>query len=111
MTREELEKWIEEHEDYDYDNIKADDVRKLYDELTRWIPVSERLPEYGKVVRVWNSDGERIAHLERITPKNVTPYDYWVSDCTDSCGCCGTWDSEVKAWMPLGKPYEPFKGE
>lgn len=59
----------------------------------KWIPCSERLPEYGKEVLVYVFDAYEIAWLDERG---------WVH-------CMGTFDIDaVTAWMPLPEPY---KGE
>lgn len=62
----------------------------------RWIPVSERLPEEGKVVltQAKFKDDVKMAVSSRID------YNYWTT--------WGTRDINIIAWMPLPEPY---KGE
>ena len=62
----------------------------------RWIPVSERLPEEGKVVltQAKFKDDVKMAVSSRID------YNYWTT--------WGTRDINIIAWIPLPEPY---KGE
>ena len=62
----------------------------------QWIPVSERLPEEGKVVltQAKFKDDVKMAVSSRID------YNYWTT--------WGTRDINIIAWMPLPEPY---KGE
>lgn len=61
----------------------------------KWIPVSKRLPKpYEQVLRTvksfgWNSDFHVHVDIESICPV----------------------DTDVLAWMPLPKPYEPQESE
>ena len=56
---------------------------------TKWIPVEERLPEYGKEVLTYHSHG-----------------DFYVNHLIDDENAEWFWDSVI-AWMPLPEPYEP----
>ena len=60
----------------------------------RWIPVSERLPEEGKVVltQAKFKDDVKMAVSSRID------YNYWTT--------WGTRDINIIAWMPLPEPYQ-----
>ena len=58
---------------------------------TRWIPVSERLPE------------ERGYYLTT-TMYHAVCFDYWGGECFDRT-------EEIIAWMPLPAPYEPQESE
>ena len=80
---------------------------------TRWIPVSERLPEWH-----WETyDGEKVWDGERVLAcvKEADEYydlvgvvrygpDGWESEDEGFCSCLAS--IPVIAWMPLPKPYE-----
>ena len=77
----------------------------------RWIPCSERLPEYG--VAVLTYDGhcfcveKRIPTIRDDEGEPITG-DWWVSDDYDEYDCDyypNLRDGACIAWMPLPKPY------
>ena len=66
-------------------------------EQTRWIPVSERLPDMDEVVLGVDSSGD------------IRKAELW-----DDCGeikwfSNGCYDVPIKAWMPLPQPYKAGK--
>ena len=67
---------------------EQDEVRKALENIPHWIPVTERLPEYGLGVLTYNRDEEfEINHI---------------IDDED-----GEWFYDgVIAWMPLPEPYK-----
>ena len=76
----------------DYINAYTDEGVTTADivEQTRWIPVSERLPEKDDLYLINFDDGEY-------------ELDYFSKDAFSYSG--------VIAWMPLPKPYEPQESE
>lgn len=80
-------------------------------EQTRWIPVSERLPEYG--VAVLTHDGICYCVEKRIPAirdDNGDPIsgEWWVSDDYDESNSeyyPNLRDGACIAWMPLPEPY------
>lgn len=71
---------------------------------TEWIPVSEKLPENKTYVLVTISIPGRQPHARS----------GWYQDgffYNDNGDCWRATDIEVKAWMPLPKPYEPQESE
>ena len=70
----------------------------------KWFPVSERLPEDKTYVLTTIKVPNRIAHAR----SSWYECGFFHNDNGD------TWratDMEVKAWMPLPKPYEPQESE
>ena len=68
----------------------------MKNEQMKWIPVSEKLPEYDKEVLCFlESDEMAVLYL-----KNEWGQDIWVD------GSLGTGCYEVIAWMPLPNPYK-----
>ena len=57
--------------------------------MSEWIPVSERLPEWGERVLTIDNDGDyEINHIMD------DEYDEWF------------YDYDIIAWMPLPEPYK-----
>lgn len=63
-----------------------------------WIAVKDRVPEFGKEVLGLNRDGCRVVTYQKANEP------YWSME-QDSCGCCGSFDSNITHWMPL--PPDP----
>ena len=76
--------------------VERDDVLKLLEQETRWIPVSEGLPEEKQAVLVLCPQYKNIycAYLEK--------EQWWIFGAFVQIV-----PNEVVAWMPLPKPYEP----
>lgn len=78
--------------------ISAVETRHEQD-MPKWIPCSERLPEYGKTVLITNAKGN-------VSYGRFRGVEFWKED-GDSCW---TWKKNtiehVLAWMPLPKPWE-----
>ena len=68
--------------------------------MSEWIPVSERLPNYGEIVLVSTFWGVRVA--ERDTVKEDGTDDFWYFFLEDAT----THPRYVYAWMPLPEPYK-----
>ena len=81
----------------EYDRVHigpAGGARKLMEDapaVQKWIPATERLPDYGQQV---------IVYLGNLLSKHVMAYQFWSEDFS-------TW-AFVTHWMPLP---EPPKGE
>lgn len=85
---------------------QAKEIEKLRAQLPRWIPVTERLPEYG--VRVLATDMYEEDDCTGIWTREKYP--------DDPDGCCwiderGWWHAldEVTHWIPLPEPPEAEK--
>lgn len=82
---------------------QAKEIEKLRGQLPRWIPVEERLPEYG--VRVLATDMYEEDDCTEIWTRKEYPDDpedgCWIDD-------RGWWHAfdEVTHWMPLPEPPE-----
>ena len=82
-------------------------------EQTRWITVSERLPEYMDTVLTWDGGAfcieKRIPYILDADGEPVKS-DWWVGDeydADESDYYPNLRDGAPIAWMPLPKPYEP----
>lgn len=86
---------------------QAKEIEKLRAQLPRWIPITERLPEYG--VRVLAADMYEGNDETGIWTREEYP--------DDADGCWiderGWWHAidEVTHWMPLPEPPEVEKGK
>ena len=71
--------------------------------MSKWIPISERLPEapYGCLVTIWDTDFITMDEFENILPYFVG-WDGEQWNDADGKQC----PFEVIAWMPLPKPYK-----
>ena len=80
MTLAEVKEEIEKYA-FVIDNSRLYSLLDQLDDLTRWIPVGERMPEAGEWVLAWMSDGafeavhesyleqdSSVTHWQRITP-------------------------------------------
>ena len=93
MTNEYAKKIIKQFRDRQgnsSDDIEAFDLAFKAIEQTRWIPISERLPEEQQIV---------IITIGKLGESSVTT-------CLYSKGSI-FWDELVTAWMPLPEPYVP----
>ena len=71
------------------------------DRPQEWIPCSERLPEYRKLVLVTTRDLRvKPAYLDSIQDDGTD--DWWSIPLDDAD--CALWN--IVAWMPLPKPWE-----
>jgi hypothetical protein len=89
---------------YDTDTCKSRESHRMAIkalEQTRWIPVSERLPEIHQDVLLELRSGEMLTGFRAETE----PYFY----CFGVDGCCVE-PQNVIAWQPLPEPYKPEKG-
>jgi len=73
-------------------------ISKMLEQEPRWIPVSEKLPEYGEEVLTCSNGG----FIEIQSLKNSYG-GYWENQRSDWCDL-----DEIVAWMPLPESY---KGE
>lgn len=80
----------------DYSGVEALDMAITSFKHTRWIPVSERVPEEGEEVLCF-LDSDEMAVLFR---RNNWCYVEWVD------GGFATGSYDVIAWMPLPEPYK-----
>ena len=71
-----------------------------YKEAERqWIPVSERLPEYGKTVLITNGKGN-------VRSGRFRGVEFWKEDGGSYWTFKGNTIEHVLAWMPLPEPYK-----
>ena len=93
--------------------INTDDVLMLFkpEEEEKqvkggWIPCSERLPKYRKLVDVTTRDLRvKLAYLDSIEEDGTD--DLWVMPLEDAE--CALWN--ITAWMPRPKPWEGVDDE
>lgn len=75
------------------------DEQPSIDGVSRWIPVTERLPEaYQPVMRT----------VKRLCWEDGTGFGTWLDV---DIGTYNTNDGNIVAWMPLPKPYEAERKE
>ena len=97
IDKEELLKALQ----YDRKQYKKgyEDAKSDLQKQTKWIPVSENLPEEGVNVLVCDNYGDiKITNGKYITFEKET----WCWDIDDFAF------GKVVAWKPLPKPYEPY---
>ena len=81
-------------------------------EQTRWIPVSERLPDYGVAVLTYDGSCYSVEkRIPTIRDDDGEPIsgEWWVSDDYDESNSeyyPNLRDGACIAWMPLPEPYE-----
>ena len=84
---------------------------------SKWIPVSERLPEYYEPVLTWDGHCYFVEkRIPTIKADNGEPIrsDWWVSDDYDEFDSDyypNLRDGACIAWMPLPEPYREEGGE
>lgn len=84
-----------------YYELLADVHEAEEEQEPKWIPVSERLPEDGQNVLFCDNDNDiMVGYHVKDRPNTHFSQD-------------GTYDDmkNVRAWMPLPKPYEPQESE
>ena len=114
----EIQKLIEIYENLDGLNSQSirlklkeviEELKNYQSKENKWIPVSERLPEFNIEVLVCNDDGKIHVAL-REDDEFVTEWRYKYY-CYDS----DIWDveenGEIIAWMPLPEPYKENEGD
>ena len=95
MTREEKIEILEKEKAYmlahggDRQAEALTSAIKALEQEPKWIPVSERLPEYGEAVITVNSDDDY--EINHIIDDDLNEWFY---------------DDGVVAWMPLPEPFE-----
>ena len=103
------EEWTKGYEEGIDDAIAMiNSVPPVTPQQTRWIPVSERLPEeaYGCIVTVMDTNPMTLEEFENIYPDFVGwDGENWNDADGDSI------PFEVIAWMPLPQPYEEVQDE
>lgn len=85
--------------------VEIDDIKDYIDKAInaeRWIPCSERLPEYGEDVLITDEWGVYIARCYNLSRNREEPQaSWWYGDANE-------YRTHPLAWMPLPEPY---KGE
>ncbi|MBQ6148953.1 MAG: DUF551 domain-containing protein [Oscillospiraceae bacterium] len=112
MTREEASNILDDY-DVNFDGHTAEEIAEAFEvafralERSRWIPVSERLPEEDTNVLCWYGYF-RYGNYNRIYQTyGVGTYFGrfgWAGDITGE-------QARVIAWMPLPTPFEPQESE
>lgn len=109
LRREELKHSVSSDLDED---IKAFDVAIKALEQTKWIPISERVPEYGEPVLTWDGNCYFVEkRIPCIRDENGEPIcsDWWVSDDYDESESeyyPNLRDGACIAWMPLHSQWK-----
>lgn len=91
---------------------KLSELPSVTPQPTRWIPVSERPPEYGESVLTWDGNFYFVEkRIPCIRDENGEPIlsDWWVSDDYDESESeyyPNLRDGACIAWMPLPEPYK-----
>lgn len=126
MTNKEAKEVLQEQidrygQEYDVEGIEALETAIKVLEQTRWIPVSERLPEDLVPVNITWVNHEPEPYYHDIKDRNFEATGihyrgqwYWYSTtCADYLGEYGSNDTdrvddaiEIVAWMPLPEPYK-----
>lgn len=73
---------------YPLKNFEEEAIHAVLDAIPKWIPVTERLPEYGKAVLTMNKDGDY--EINHIIDDEEGDFFYY----------------GAIAWMPLPEPYK-----
>ena len=105
MTRQEAVKWLSnlkmdigktQHQELWHYEQALDEIMQALKQEQAWIPVSERLPEIGKVVLITcpfticlSEHGNKLVTFDQWNGKE------WIR-----------FDGYVSAWQPLPEPYE-----
>lgn len=92
------EKEIQEVNDYRWFKSILEELPSVTPQQTRWIPVSERLPEDRELV-LFSTKTDRVFE-GRYFDDNTDRQWYSFRDDTFA------WDNVVTAWMPLPEPYK-----
>lgn len=99
-TDEEIQA-IQDLEQAQFDKIYQIGVEEGLQSAQRWIPCSERLPKYGKIVLITNDKGN-------VSYGRFRGVEFWKDDGDNFWTWKKNTIEHVLAWMPLP---EPWKGE
>lgn len=72
--------------------------------MSKWIPVTERLPKRDELVLVTYKTANKIQLCKYLDDGSVNPWWSYIDNCR-------AWNNVVLAWQPLPEPYRESEEE